>query len=300
MLISRRFSPPYQRGLNRRRPFGARSSPAPVRQEKMGIIPVLPLSVHDLLAYYQLAKQECSFLISHLESSLELLEVRMKPSALVSAQFNTLEAYFSSFLDHLKWRLVPPSIDEDSSLAKSETVQKIIKLEYKPSGISHPIDEAEINPMLDCLRGLEELLDDLISEFGAAMLRSIFLCHSSVDKPKVRQLANDLLLAGATVWFDEAEIKIGDSIIRKIEEGINKCDYLGVVLSKKAVASVWVRREVEMALTQEIIKDNVKVLPILLENCDIPGFLLGKLYADLRKDGNYQQELEKIISRLKT
>lgn len=266
----------------------------------MGIIPVLPLSVHDLVAYYRLAKQECAFLIDHLESSLELLEARMKPSALVSVQFNQLEAYFSSFLGHLKWRLVPPSIDEDSPLAKSETVKKIIDLEYTESGVSHPIDEEEINPMLDCLRELEELLNALISEFEAAMLKSIFLCHSSVDKPKVRQLANDLLLAGATVWFDEAEIKIGDSIIRKIEEGINNCEYLGAVLSKKAVESVWVRREVEMALTQEILKDHVKVLPILLEDCEIPGFLLGKLYADLREERNYQQELDKIINRLKS
>jgi len=265
----------------------------------MGIIPVLPLSVHDLVAHYRLAKQECAFLINHLESSLELLEVRMKPSALVSVQFNRLEPYFASFLSHLKWRLVPPSIDEDSPLAKSETIRKILDLEYSESGVSHPIDEAEINPMLDCLRELDELLDDLISEFDAVMLKSIFLCHSSVDKSMVRQLANDLLLAGATVWFDEAEIKIGDSIIRKIEEGISNCEYLGAVLSRKAVESVWVRREVEMALTQEIMKNNVKVLPILLEDCEIPGFLLGKLYADLREKKNYEQELQKIINRLK-
>ena len=264
----------------------------------MGLIPVLPVSIHELLAHYKLAKKECVFLINHLEWCLELLEVRMKPSALVSTQFNRLEHYFYSLLEHLKWRMIPPSIDEDSDFLQTEIIDNILKLEYNLSGIAHPIDETEINPMLECLREFETLLGELILEFEALMLKSIFLCHSSIDKPKVRRLANDLLIAGSTVWFDEAEIKIGDSIIRKIEEGINKCDYLGVVLSSAAKESVWVRREVEMALTQEIVKDKVKVLPILVEDCEIPGFLLGKMYADFREEANYSKELEKVIERL--
>jgi hypothetical protein len=42
---------------------------------------------------------------------------------------------------------------------------------------------------------------------------SIFLSHSSADKPFARRLAGDLRARGVRVWLDEAEIGIGDSLI---------------------------------------------------------------------------------------
>ena len=96
-------------------------------------------------------------------------------------------------------------------------------------------------------------------------MSSIFLRHNSVDKPFVRKLANDLRRRGHYAWVDEAEIKIGDSLIDKIEEGIDNTDFLGVVISQNSIESEWVKREVRIALTQEISGKKVKVLPILLE-----------------------------------
>jgi len=42
------------------------------------------------------------------------------------------------------------------------------------------------------------------------MIKSIFLCHSSLDKPFVRELQARLSNQGIKVWIDEAEIEIGD------------------------------------------------------------------------------------------
>jgi hypothetical protein len=56
-------------------------------------------------------------------------------------------------------------------------------------------------------------------------------------------------------------------------------DYLGVVLSPNAVRSRWVQQELEMALTGQIETAQVKVIPILLRRCEIPGFLKGKKYV---------------------
>ena len=63
-------------------------------------------------------------------------------------------------------------------------------------------------------------------------MSSIFLSHNSVDKPFVRKLANDLRRGGHYAWVDEAEIKVGDSLIDKIEEGIDNTDFFGVTISK--------------------------------------------------------------------
>lgn len=71
---------------------------------------------------------------------------------------------------------------------------------------------------------------------------SIFLSHNSADKPFVRKLAADLRRNGFYAWVDEAEIKLGDSLIEKIEEGIETTDFLGVVLSRNSINSEWVKR----------------------------------------------------------
>lgn len=129
-------------------------------------------------------------------------------------------------------------------------------------------------------------------------MSSIFLSHNSNDKPFVRKLANDLRRNGFYVWVDEAEIKLGDSLIEKIREGIDKVAYVGVVLSTNSINSEWVKREIDIAMNEEIEGKKVKVLPIMLEKVDPPSFLKGKLYADFTSEDSYKNGLELIIARL--
>jgi len=48
----------------------------------------------------------------------------------------------------------------------------------------------------------------------------VFLSHSSKDKPVVRAVAERLRSDGLRVWLDEWEIRPGDSIPAKLEEGL--------------------------------------------------------------------------------
>ena len=50
------------------------------------------------------------------------------------------------------------------------------------------------------------------------MLKSVFLSHNHADKPFVRKLASDLENHDIKCWLDEAEMKIGDSLIQKYEK----------------------------------------------------------------------------------
>ena len=126
----------------------------------------------------------------------------------------------------------------------------------------------------------------------------IFLSHTWKDKSFARRLAGDLRASGARVWIDEAEIRLGDSLLEKIQEGIDSMDYLAVVLSPDSVASEWVKREVNVALNQEIAGKTVKVLPLLYRKCELPSFLIGKLYADFTNSSHYQDSLRLILDRL--
>jgi len=108
----------------------------------------------------------------------------------------------------------------------------------------------------------------------------LFLSHSSIDKEFVRWLGEHLTAAGAKVWIDESEIKIGDSLIEKISSGVNDADFLLAILSPTSVQSEWVQRELNIAITQEIQNRRVKVLPIRIGECTPPAFLLDKKYVD--------------------
>ena len=49
----------------------------------------------------------------------------------------------------------------------------------------------------------------------------VFISHASEDKDDVvRPLAAELAAAGLSVWYDEYELRVGDSLRRKIDKGI--------------------------------------------------------------------------------
>lgn len=113
---------------------------------------------------------------------------------------------------------------------------------------------------------------------------SVFLSHTRIDKPFVEKLARDLQRLGVNVWFDKWEIKVGDSITWKIEQGLRENDYLAIVLSPEALQSEWVKSEISAAWVRQMLSRKVVVLPILYRDCNIPLFLADRRYADFMED----------------
>ena len=124
----------------------------------------------------------------------------------------------------------------------------------------------------------------------------IFLSHSSKDKDFVRKLANDLKSRQVPIWFDEWELQVGDSLNSRISDGIKESGWLAIVISNNSIKSKWVEKELNAALSEELEKKQVFVLPILIEDCEIPLFLKDKLFADFRKD--YNSGLNSLLKRL--
>ena len=70
---------------------------------------------------------------------------------------------------------------------------------------------------------------------GVGMLNpTVFLSHTTADKDFARRLATVLTAHRIEVWFDEWEIKVGDSLMGKVQDGISRSSYLGVVLSPES------------------------------------------------------------------
>lgn len=126
---------------------------------------------------------------------------------------------------------------------------------------------------------------------------SIFISYSSNDMEIVHKIAQQLVINEIHIWIDEYELNIGDSLIDKIQSAINEASALIVVLSQSSVKSAWCQKELNSGLMRELQANNkIFILPLLLEECEVPLFLQEKLYADFR--GDFDTGLHKLIASL--
>lgn len=90
----------------------------------------------------------------------------------------------------------------------------------------------------------------------------VFISHASEDKDDVvRPLAMELQQQGLKVWYDEFELKIGDSLRRKIDKGLANSRFGIVVLSKDFIRKGWTNYELDGIITRSVSGEQV-VLPI--------------------------------------
>ena len=114
----------------------------------------------------------------------------------------------------------------------------------------------------------------------------IFISYSHADKTFVDKLAISLIKHDANMWVDTWELNVGDSILNRVQEAIQDSSALLIVLSKASVASEWCKKELSAGLMRELDEKRVVVLPVLVEDCEMPVFLREKMYADFRRDFN--------------
>ena len=90
----------------------------------------------------------------------------------------------------------------------------------------------------------------------------VFISHASEDKDEVvRPLALALQSGGLSVWYDEFELKIGDSLRKKIDNGLVKSRFGIVVFSKVFLSKGWTNYELDGIVTKTNSGEQV-LLPI--------------------------------------
>ncbi len=90
----------------------------------------------------------------------------------------------------------------------------------------------------------------------------VFISHASEDKESVvRPLAIALKNKGINVWYDEFELKIGDSLRRKIDQGLSKSKFGVVVISRSFIKKGWTNYELDGLMTKEVSGQQI-LLPI--------------------------------------
>jgi hypothetical protein len=96
------------------------------------------------------------------------------------------------------------------------------------------------------------------------MTLDLFISHASEDKDAIaRPLAEELRSRGLTLWFDEAELTIGDNLTETIDRGLAEAKFGVVILSPRFFAKDWPRRELDGLTARELDGGHKKViLPI--------------------------------------
>ncbi|MCY3807832.1 MAG: DUF1883 domain-containing protein [Gemmatimonadetes bacterium] len=90
----------------------------------------------------------------------------------------------------------------------------------------------------------------------------VFISHTSEDKVEVvRPLATALRDAGLSVWYDEFELRMGDSLRRKIDRGLANSRFGVVVLSRAFFGRGWPEYELDGLVTRAVSGEQV-LLPI--------------------------------------
>ena len=111
-------------------------------------------------------------------------------------------------------------------------------------------------------------------------MASAFISYAHEEQEFVLALSHELTELGLDVRFDQVVLRVGDSLLETISTEIVNGDFLVAVISPDSVESSWCRLELEIAMTDGINSQRVKVLPVRWRQADCPDFdrevLLGR------------------------
>lgn len=136
------------------------------------------------------------------------------------------------------------------------------KLEFikMVKGVEDPVYR---NLQTQFVRVCPEYLEVMLKENEAMAQRDVFISHASENKDEIaRPLTEALVAAGFTVWFDEYEIRIGDSLRAKIDDGLAFSRFGIVILSKEFFVKRWPRRELDGLTACEDTEGRNRILPV--------------------------------------
>lgn len=99
-------------------------------------------------------------------------------------------------------------------------------------------------------------------ERGEAAEFDVFISHATEDKDAVaRPVALNLQARGLRVWYDEFELRIGDSLRRRIDAGLARSRFGVIVLSPAFFKKNWPQYELDGLVSREMSGEPM-ILPL--------------------------------------
>jgi hypothetical protein len=108
---------------------------------------------------------------------------------------------------------------------------------------------------------------------------NVFISYASGDRQWAEWLGERLAKHGFGVWTDTTSVSIGESFIAELKRTIEKSDVVLALLSPNYFQSTWCQQETATAAANK-----VPIIPVLVEPCEVQGFLRYYNWADLTSD----------------
>jgi hypothetical protein len=125
----------------------------------------------------------------------------------------------------------------------------------------------------------------------------IFISYSHRDSEVVNAIAGRLRADGHETWIDSLQLQPGDNIAQRIQEGLDQADAIIFVISRNSLHSEWVQREFAAIALQQISKRQQRIIPVRLDECEVPSYLADRLYIDFA--GDFAQGLNRLSDAFK-
>lgn len=104
----------------------------------------------------------------------------------------------------------------------------------------------------------------------------VFLSYTTADQAVARKIAEALIAQGVQTWWDQWEVRAGDSLRQKIDEGLGGCTHFVVLLSATSIHKPWVNAELDAAFVRRL-DEQCTLIPLRygIEPSDLPILLQG-------------------------
>jgi len=129
-------------------------------------------------------------------------------------------------------------------------------------------------------RDIGELDSKPLSE-KKRVLPCVFLSHASEDRILASRIAEDFQAKGIDTFFDEWEIRGGDSLRQKIDAGLGGCTHFVVLITPRSIIKNWVTTEIDAGFVKKVAggcrfialrhEYQVEQLPPLLASLNCPS-----------------------------
>jgi len=125
----------------------------------------------------------------------------------------------------------------------------------------------------------------------------VFLCHSTEDKPAVKEIAKQLREQGLRPWLDEWELQPGQDWQAQLEEISQNVRSVAVFLGPSGQGP-WQKMELKNFL-HEYVDRGLRVIPVILQGFkdkpEVPFFLKQLTWVDFRTDADSIKRLQRSI-----
>ncbi|MFA9493373.1 toll/interleukin-1 receptor domain-containing protein [Streptococcus sp. E17BB] len=123
----------------------------------------------------------------------------------------------------------------------------------------------------------------------------IFISYNHKDQDIVDMIARKFAIEFGrdNIFYDKWSMQPGDSILEKMNEGLEKVSVFFYFVSKNSLLSTMVNREWQVALKRSLA-EGVKFIPVRVDDCKVPTIISDIIYVDL-----YGQGLNNAVEQMK-